>query len=66
MADSFFHHSVALARCGLQASPVNYLDFAALVGDEPRLLEFSGDGRDARARHAQHVREKLLRQMKRI
>src|ERR1044072_2078843 len=64
--DSFAHELVALARRGLHPGAVEYDYLAAPVADEPALLQSLRDRRHARARHAEHVGEELLREINRV
>src|SRR6185295_9585799 len=54
---------VALAGAGLEAGAVGDLDAPALIADEPRALQLARGHGDARPAHAEHLREKLLRQV---
>ena len=51
---------VARTTGGFQARTVEDANEAALIADQPGLLEASGHRRDAGAPHAQHDSEKLL------
>src|SRR4029434_10236483 len=58
-------HAVALTTGRFESGTVEHLDEAALILDQPRLLEVARHGRDTGTPDAQHHRQKLLRERKR-
>jgi hypothetical protein len=54
---------VTFAGSGFQPLPVQNLEFPPAVADQTRSLEIAGSHRHALAMHAQHLREKLLRDL---
>jgi hypothetical protein len=54
--------SIAVAGGGLEALAVNNGNAAASVVDQPGLLQHSGGDGDGRPMHAEHLREKFMRE----
>jgi hypothetical protein len=56
-----FDDSVTLANVRLQLRPVENLDMAAHVADQPIVLQTLSSMRNTFAAHSQHVRDEFLR-----
>src|SRR5262249_11392841 len=54
---------IALARSCLQAYPIDDLDAATVIADEPCLLQRPGDDRYGRSAHAQQLRYELVSEL---